>query len=318
VTALLQVENLCKEYPVRSGALLGKATTSRVLDGVSLKVEANETLGLVGESGSGKSTTGRIVLRLIPATSGSVQFEGRELLSLRGRALTPYRKAMQMIFQDPAGAMNPAFRIETVIGEVLRVHFPAMDRAARRNRALELLTQVGLDGRALDRFPHQFSGGQLQRIGIARALAVQPRLIVADEPVSALDVSVQAQVLNLLGDLKAQLGLSMLFIAHDLAVVKRMSQRVAVMYRGQIVETAPSEEIYRQPAHPYTRLLLAAIPRMQGQRDAPDPAPAVVGAPSATGCPFAPRCALRTSVCADERPATREIAPGHTVACHHA
>jgi oligopeptide/dipeptide ABC transporter ATP-binding protein len=318
---LLQVDDLQKDYPAPSRSIFGKPAALRVLDGVSLQIDEQETLGLVGESGSGKSTTGRLILRLIPTTGGTVRFEGRDILSLSPTAFRPYRKSMQIIFQDPGGAMNPVFRVETVIGEALRVHFPDMDRAARRGRVVELLEQVGLRPEAADRYPHEFSGGQLQRIGIARALAVDPKLIIADEPVSALDVSVQAQVLNLLSDLKDSLGLSCLFIAHDLAVVKRMSQRVAVMYRGRIVETASSADIYRDPAHPYTRLLLEAIPRVTGRR--PDPAPAEVCAPDLLtapegGCPFARRCPIRAPICLEAMPDTKTVAPGHTVACHRA
>jgi len=315
---LLQAENLCKTY-----AAQGKAEV-RALDQVSFHIDPGETLGLVGESGSGKSTAGRVLLRLIEPSAGRVLFEGREVLSLSKRAFRPYRKAMQMIFQDPGGSMNPAYRIGTVLDETLKAHASDLGGPARRDRAAALLNEVGLGVEALGRRPHELSGGQLQRIAIARALGVQPRLIVADEPVSALDLSVQAQVLNLMQDLKDRLGLAYLFIAHDLAVVKRMSQRVAVLYRGQLVETARSEDLYSRPAHPYTRLLLEAAPNAGGaarprSKTSAIQAVAPLETPVALGlCSFLDRCPLRVAACREVRPPVRDIAPGHAVACHQA
>ncbi len=292
----------------------------RILDDVTFVLNRGETLGVVGESGSGKSTTGRIVLNLLPATSGSVRFEGKEILGLPERRFRPYRGALQMIFQDPGRSLNPSYRTGRTIDETLRVHRPALGRTERQDAVASLLVQVGLHPTQRLRFPHEFSGGQRQRIGIARALAASPRLIVADEPVSALDVSVQAQILNLLRDLRDAHGLAYLFIAHDLAVVQQMSDRVAVMYRGRIVETAPSREIYRHPAHPYTRLLLACVPRMDGTTADDEAPPNASGAGDigGAGCTFASRCALADHHCRSERPEAREIAPAHVVACHKA
>ncbi len=320
---LLELDSVCKDYALPAGLLAGAAKRSvRVLDDVTFRLDRQETLGLVGESGSGKSTTGRVILRLTPATSGLVRFDGTDILDLKPAAFRPYKAAMQMIFQDPRGSLNPAYRVRESIDEAMRIHHPKLEAAERRERAAELLRQVGLDPNSGGRLPYEFSGGQLQRIAIARALAVNPRLIVADEAVSALDVSVQAQVLNLMSDLKDRLGLSFLFIAHDLAVVKRMSQRVAVMYRGRIVETASSEDIHRRPAHPYTRTLLEAIPRMRGsQPHAEGPAP--TGEPVLTGarpgvCAFVDRCPISLPLCRESRPQTRVIDRDHSVACHRA
>ena len=316
---LLAVEGLRKDYPGRAPRPFARERPIRILDGVSFTIGSGETLGLVGESGSGKSTTGRIVLKLQSATGGSVRFGGEEILHKHEKDFRPFRSRMQMIFQDPGASLNPSYRIGTTLAETLAVSGRGSDAAQRRAMVAELLLQVGLDPNAAQRYPHEFSGGQRQRIGIARALAVRPRLIVADEPVSALDVSIQAQILNLMRDLKQELGIAYLFIAHDLAVVKQMSDRVAVMYRGRIVETAPSREIFRRPAHPYTRLLLGAVPGSRGAgANAAGPAAHATAAdrPAGVGCLFASRCPLRIARCDIERPVTATIGPAHEVACH--
>jgi len=258
---LLEVENLCTWFPVLGGVMRRKVGDIRAVDNVSFTVEAGKTVGLVGESGSGKTTVGRTILKLIPATSGRVKFDGREILPLSEREFRPLRREIQMIFQDPFGSLNPRFTIGEIVGEALEIHFPKMSRADRADRVAELLKLVGLQADMMRRYPHEFSGGQRQRIGIARALAVEPRFIVCDEPVSALDVSVQAQIVNLLQDLQDELGLTYLFIAHDLAVVEHISDHVLVMYRGKIVESAPAEQIYESPQHDYTKKLLAAVPK---------------------------------------------------------
>jgi peptide/nickel transport system ATP-binding protein/oligopeptide transport system ATP-binding protein len=234
----------------------------RAVDGVSFSIEAGKTVGLVGESGSGKTTVGRTILKLIPATSGSVRFAGREILPMNEREFRPLRRKMQMVFQDPYGSLNPRFTIGEIVGEALEIHFPAMSKTDRADRVAELLKLVGLQSDMARRYPHEFSGGQRQRIGIARALAVEPEFIVCDEPVSALDVSVQAQIVNLLQDLQEQFGIAYLFIAHDLAVVEHISDHVLVMHRGKIVESAPAESIYNDPRHEYTKSLLAAVPSL--------------------------------------------------------
>ena len=257
--ALLTVTDLIKHFPQRGGGFGGKTSFLRAVDGISFSIQPGEALGLVGESGCGKTTTGRCILRLLEPTAGSVRFRGKELLGLSSRALKPVRRSLQMIFQDPYGSLNPRLTIGAILTEPLEVHGLAQGQAAR-DRAAALLQQVGLPSDAMARYPHQFSGGQRQRICIARALTLEPELIVCDEPVSALDVSVQAQVLNLLSDLQRQRGVSYLFISHDLAVVAHLCQRVAVMYLGEIVEIGPVEAIYRTPLHPYTQALLSAIP----------------------------------------------------------
>jgi oligopeptide transport system ATP-binding protein len=258
--SLLEVENLCTWFPVRGGLLRRKTGEIRAVDGVSFQVEAGCTVGLVGESGSGKTTVGRTILKLAKATSGSVRFDGREILPLSEREFRPLRRDMQMIFQDPYGSLNPRFTIGSIVGEALEIHFPQMTRADRSDRVAELLRLVGLHPDMMRRYPHEFSGGQRQRIGIARALAVKPRFIVCDEPVSALDVSVQAQIVNLLQDLQEQFGIAYLFIAHDLAVVEHISNHVLVMHQGKIVESASADAIYNDPQHDYTKTLLAAVP----------------------------------------------------------
>jgi peptide/nickel transport system ATP-binding protein/oligopeptide transport system ATP-binding protein len=259
--ALLEVRNLKTYFPVRSGILRRHIDDVRAVDGVSFSIEKGQTVGLVGESGSGKSTIGKTLLKLIPATAGEVLYEGRDVLPLSESAFRPLRRRMQMIFQDPFGSLNPRHSVRQIVGEALEIHFPEMSSRDRAARVSQLLEQVGLKAAMAERYPHEFSGGQRQRIGIARALAVEPAFIVCDEPVSALDVSVQAQIVNLLQDLQEQLGLSYLFIAHDLAVVEHISDHVLVMYRGKIVESAPAHQIYENPQHEYTRKLLGAVPK---------------------------------------------------------
>jgi len=258
---LLEVRNLRTWFPVTGGVLRRHVDDVKAVDDVSFTVEAGTTVGLVGESGSGKSTIGKTILKLIPATSGEISFEGKDILSMSQQEFRPLRREMQMIFQDPFGSLNPRHTILQIVGEALEIHFREMSRADRRERVSELMRQVGLKPDMMERYPHEFSGGQRQRIGIARALAVKPKFIVCDEPVSALDVSVQAQIVNLLQDLQEELGLTYLFIAHDLAVVEHVSDHVLVMYRGKIVESAPAEAIYEAPQHDYTKKLLAAVPK---------------------------------------------------------
>jgi len=323
VTPILEAVDLVKHYPVRGG--FGRARGAvRAVDGVSFQVAPGETLALVGESGCGKSTTARLVLRLIEPTAGAVRFEGEDITRLDGRALRRLRRRMQIVFQDPFASLDPRMRVGAIIAEPLVVHRWGR-AAARRRRVEELLDLVGLAPYHAGRYPHEFSGGQRQRIGIARALAVEPGLIVLDEPVSALDVSIQAQVVNLLMDLQVRLKLAYLFIAHDLAVVKHVADRVAVMYLGRIVEEAPKAVLFANPRHPYTRALLAAIPRPDPHRIA---ARQVAGGPTAydvpspmaipPGCRFHTRCPFATLRCKVEDPALRPIAPGHVAACHWA
>lgn len=259
---LLEVKNLRVWFPVLGGLLRGKVSDIKAVDDVSFSVEPGQTVGLVGESGSGKTTVGRAILKLIKATSGDVLFDGKPILPLNESQFRPLRGEMQMIFQDPYASLNPRMTCGAIIGEALEIHFPEMTKNDRRDRVAELLNQVGLKPEMARRYAHEFSGGQRQRIGIARALAVKPRFIVCDEPVSALDVSVQAQIVNLLQDLQEQLGIAYLFIAHDLAVVEHISDHVLVMHHGKIVESAPAEEIYANPQNEYTRKLLAAVPQI--------------------------------------------------------
>jgi oligopeptide transport system ATP-binding protein len=258
---LLEVRNLKVWFPIRTGIFRRHTDDMKAVDDVSFTIEPGTTVGLVGESGSGKTTIGRALLKLIPATAGEVIYEGNSILPLSEGEFRSYRRRMQMIFQDPFGSLNPRLSIFQIIGEALEIHFPAMNRDERRARVADLLRKVGLKPEMMERYPHEFSGGQRQRIGIARALAVEPKFIVCDEPVSALDVSVQAQIVNLLQDLQEQLGLTYLFIAHDLAVVEHISNHVLVMYHGKIVESAPADQIYENPQHEYTRKLLAAVPK---------------------------------------------------------
>lgn len=259
---LLEVENLCTWFPVLGGVMRQKIGDIRAVDNVSFTIEAGKTVGLVGESGSGKTTVGRTILKLIPATSGCVKFDGREILPLTERQFRPLRREIQMIFQDPFGSLNPRFTIGEIVGEALEIHFPKMTRADRADRVAELLKLVGLQVDMMRRYPHEFSGGQRQRIGIARALAVKPRFLICDEPVSALDVSVQAAILNLLKDLQDEFKLTYLFIAHDLAVVRHMSDSIVVMNGGRVVEAGPADEICERPQHEYTRRLLDAVPAL--------------------------------------------------------
>jgi oligopeptide transport system ATP-binding protein len=318
MSTILDVRNLVKHFPVRRGILGGKKGYVRAVDDVSFTVGSQETLGLVGESGCGKSTVGRTILRLLASTSGEVWFRGRNILALKEEEVRGLRREMQIVFQDPFGALNPRLTVEQIVGEPLKNHGIG-NRRERREKVEEGLTMVGLLPEHLKRFPHEFSGGQRQRIGIARALVLRPRLVVADEPVSALDVSVQAQVLNLIARLQRELRLSIMLISHDLGVVRHISRRVAVMYLGEIVEVAPAGDLYGNPLHPYTQALLSAVPvpnpRLAKKRvvlagDVPSP----LDPPS--GCRFHPRCPRRMEICPVEPPKTRQVALGHLVACH--
>jgi oligopeptide transport system ATP-binding protein len=320
---LLQVKDLKVHFPIKVGFIpgRGRTLTIKAVDGVSFTLKRGETLGLVGESGCGKSTTAKGVLQLHRPTAGQVMFQGQDLVSLKGEPLRRMRRHMQMIFQDPYACLNPRMTVRRIIEEPMWMHSLGTNARERRDRALEMMQLVGLSALYAARYPHEFSGGQRQRIGVARALAVRPEFIVCDEPVSALDVSIQAQIINLLEDLREQFNLCYLFISHDLSVVKHISHRVAVMYLGVIMELAEKRELYNHPIHPYTQALLSSIP-------IPDPAlekkrtsialkgeiPSPFNPPS--GCKFHPRCKLSHGACVEAQPEMREVAPGHFVACH--
>ena len=316
---LLEVNDLRKYFPIRGGIFSRVVANVKAVEDVSFAVKRGEVVGLVGESGSGKTTVGRSILRLIEPTSGEVKFDGVDITKVNKATMREYRKRMQIIFQDPFASLNPRMSVGDIIGEAMTIHNLAKGRE-REQRVASLLERVGLSPNHMRRYPHEFSGGQRQRIGIARALAVDPEFIVADEPVSALDVSIQAQVVNLLLDLKEELGLTLLFIAHDLGVVEYISDRVVVMYLGRIMEIAPSKELYSNPIHPYTEALLSAVPipdptvkreRVILQGDIPSP----INPPS--GCVFRTRCPIATKECAEVVPPLEEVTPGHFKACIH-
>jgi oligopeptide transport system ATP-binding protein len=318
---LLEVRDLVKHFPIGGGMFTKPVGVVRAIDGVSFTIRKGETLGLVGESGCGKTTTGRCILQLEQATSGSVVFEGIDMVTLDAAELRAVRRRVQVIFQDPYSSLNPRMTIGQILAEPLKVHGIVKEAGARADRVSELLTQVGLLPQHAGRYPHQLSGGQRQRVGIARALAMEPSLIICDEPVSALDVSILAQIINLLEDLQARLGLTYLFIAHDLSVVRHISDRVAVMYLGKLVELADRKAIYDEPLHPYTRALLSAVPipdpKVEAKRERTvlrGEVPSPLNPPS--GCVFHPRCPIAVDRCSAEVPALREIRPGHWAACH--
>ena len=315
---LLEVKNLKKYYPVRTGFI--KKTELKAVDDVSFFIRKGETLGIVGESGCGKTTLGRTVLRLEEPTSGDIIYEGESII---GKNMKEYRKKMQIVFQDPYASLDPRKTVSDIIGEAMDIQKLCKTKEERRDKILELMKLVGLNAEFYNRFPHEFSGGQRQRIGIARALAVNPGFIICDEPVSALDVSIQAQIINMLEELQETRKLTYLFIAHDLAIVKHISTRIGVMYLGHMVELAESAELYRNPIHPYTEMLLSAIPiadpdlsaarkRIKLEGEVPSP----LNPPS--GCPFRTRCPKARKACAESMPALREITPGHFAACHNA
>ena len=319
---VLEVRDLKVHFPVMAGAVVRKQVGSvKAVDGVSFTVRRGETLGLVGESGCGKSTTGLAVLRMIDITSGQVVFEGQNITGADRAEMRPIRRRMQMVYQDPFGSLNPRMKVSQIVGEPLEVHGLAGNRAAYNERVASLLDMVGLLPDMADRYPHEFSGGQRQRIGIARALALEPSLIICDEPVSALDVSIQAQVVNLFQEIQERMGLTYVFIAHDLAVVRHISHRIAVMYLGRIVEIASRAELYKEPLHPYTQALLAAIPIPDPEVEASRPQQIITGeVPSAmrppAGCRFHTRCPKVMDVCKTEIPPMREMPGGRAVACH--
>ena len=318
---LVEVEDLVTHFPIREGLLGRQVAAVHAVDGVTFSVGEGETLGLVGESGCGKSTLGRTIVRLLAPTSGDVRFQGRSIARLRARALRPLRREMQMVFQDPYASLNPRKRIGSIIAAPMKIHGVA-DARERRRRVQDLLDVVGLSPEHYNRYPHEFSGGQRQRIGVARALALRPKLVVADEPVSALDVSIQSQMLNLLEDLQEEFQLTYIFIAHDLGVVRHVSDRIAVIYLGKLVELSPAAELYERPIMPYTEALLSAVPipdpdlsdqreRIVLQGDVPSP----IDPPS--GCRFHPRCRYRTDVCSAVEPPLVDYGGGHLAACHH-
>jgi oligopeptide transport system ATP-binding protein len=318
---LLRARDVRKYFPIKRGIVFQREVARvHAVDDVSLDLYPGETVGLVGESGCGKSTFGRCLIRLHDLTGGSVEFEGRDISTLDRSQLRPVRREIQMVFQDPYASLNPRKRVGTIIGDPMRIH-GAGDSGEIRQRVRELLALVGLSPEHYNRFPHEFSGGQRQRVGVARALALRPKVIIADEPVSALDVSIQAQVVNLLSDLQEEFALTYLFIAHDLSVVRHVSDRIAVMYLGKIVELSPAEDLYRRPIHPYSEALLSAVPvpdpeasgreRIVLQGDVPSP----ISPPS--GCRFHPRCRYATEICTTTEPPLVAHGAGHLAACHH-
>ncbi|MBH0330768.1 peptide ABC transporter substrate-binding protein [Brevibacillus brevis] len=316
---LLSVNDLKTYFPISKGLFRNRDEVIKAVDGVSFQLQKGETLGLVGESGCGKSTTGRSIMRLIEPTSGTIEFEGQNISEMSATRFRPLRKRMQIVFQDPYASLNPRMTVQGALEEALGVRDPQMSAKERRDQVKELLQMVGLNAQYATRFPHEFSGGQRQRIGIARALAVEPSLIVADEPVSALDVSIQAQIVNLLQDLQQRLGLSYLFISHDLGVVRHISDRIAVMYLGRIVEIASKKDLFLRPLHPYTEALMSAVPKANPFRkkerivlsgDVPSPANVPVG------CAFHTRCSYATEICRTVRPVATLASPQHYVACH--
>ena len=316
---LLRVENLVKHFPIMRGIFQKQVGAVRAVDDISFEVKRGETLGLVGESGCGKSTTGRTVLQLFRATSGSVYYDNVDLTKLKGEDLRKMRRKMQMIFQDPYASLNPRMTVGEIIREPLLVHNVATEADAN-DRVKQLLELVRLNPSFTTRYPHEFSGGQRQRIGIARALALQPSFVVCDEPISALDVSIQAQVVNLLEELQDKFGLTYLFIAHDLSMVRHISDRVAVMYLGVVVELTTREELFKNPLHPYTQALLSAVPIPDPVKEATRKRTILVGdvpspANPPSGCRFRTRCPIAESICAEQRPEFREVKPGHFVAC---
>jgi oligopeptide/dipeptide ABC transporter ATP-binding protein len=318
---LLEARDIVKHFPIRGGVLMKQTGAVKAVDGVSLTIQEGETVGLVGESGCGKTTFGRVILRLEEPTSGEIRFLGRDVRACSKNEMQALRREMQIIFQDPFSSLNPRKAVAQIIGEPLAVH-GMKSRAERDARVLELLEVVGLRREHMRRYPHQFSGGQRQRIGVARALALNPKLVVCDEAVSALDVSIQAQVINLLKDLQQDFGLTYLFISHDLGVVEHVSNRVAVMYLGLIVELAPSRELYREPLHPYSQALLSAVPlpdpsmKRPGRIILKGDVPSPIDPPA--GCRFHPRCLYAQEICGKDEPALREIRSNHRVACHFA
>ena len=318
---ILQVRDLHVHFPVRRGILIKKTVAEvKAVDGVSLDVNSGETVGLVGESGCGKTTTGRAILKLVEPTSGQIIYRGEDITKYTEKQMLPLRHEMQMVFQDPYASLNPRMSVVDIVTDPLIEH-KIITRSQKQEKATELLETVGLDPRYMNRFPHEFSGGQRQRIGIARSLALNPKLMICDEPIAALDVSIQAQVINLFQDLQEKLGLSYLFIAHDLSVVRHISDRIIVMYLGKVVETAKKRDLFKNPLHPYTKVLLSSVP-------SPDPAvererrrieltgevPSPLNKPK--GCPFCTRCPEATQKCREIEPVTVDLGDGHTVACH--